>query len=191
MTSFIILGFMKRVFVLSLVIAGLMGCGPSCPSEVKEVSKEVVKTFREQVRLRQANGLVPKSKYESAGIKDAVAFELWMAETKAYLATKEIGALSGRFHSPMEVYLYDGSGNKNASSPNFTKQALENPKDFCKHYQYFMTNELKGIITGTPYDSLSIDETPGSVLLDKGYVHIRTKTETSEKEDYEIFFIFN
>jgi len=181
---------MRRMLAIAMVFIVLVGCKPSCSTKISEDTKSFVEQLQAEVRLRQAKGLIADDKYTNAGIENAEAFELWVAETKALLAYDQIGALATRFQYPFEVNLYDDSGKRTSSSPELVKKSIKAPEDFCEHYQYFMTDELKDLIVGQNMDSVDVMADLKRVVFEKGFFQIQKK-KNSSTDDYEVTFIFN
>lgn len=180
---------MRRVSTLFGLAFLLNACTSPC-NEVSETEREVtIEVFQSLVETRKVAGKIASDQYAAAGITHAERFERWLAKLQAYVALNDSESLAKMMNYPLEVRIYDGSGDKRTKvGQTKLKQDIENEKEFCKAYPYFMTNELREVFS-TPFDSLIINETPGSILLKMGYVHIRTKPD-SNPEDYEVFFIF-
>ena len=177
------------MFVLFGLAFLLNACSGPC-NEVSETEREVtLEVFQSIVETRKTAGKILADQYTAAGINDAERFERWLARLQAYVALNDSESMAKMIRYPVEVRIYDGSGEKRSfAGQRKLKQEIDDEKEFCKAYKAFMTNELREVFN-TSFDSLTINETPGSILLKMGYVHIRAKQD-SHPEDYEVFFIF-
>ena len=181
---------MKRVLFFSLMLIGLASCGPSCPEEISEEAKSLVTQFQQEVRLREANGLIAPDKYATVGIENAFAFELWVAETRALLAYDQVGALAKRFNYPQAMNLYDGSGKRTTPTPELTNQILRSEEDFCTYYQRFMIEEFKDQMIGNDMVDMMLLEAPRRVSFNNGQFQV-SKKDVKGREDYKIVFMYN